>query len=92
MIPLREFAIAPESGGKPVISFLRFRGSRAGLFYGLSAREFCPLRHSPPSVELRFPPHISHEKTAPSRQSLRKEITVLPTAEAENCFFTHKFL
>jgi hypothetical protein len=38
------------------MSFLRFRGSRAGLFYDLSAGEFCPLRHSPPSVELRFPP------------------------------------
>jgi hypothetical protein len=74
------------------MSFLRFRGSRAGLFYDLSAGEFCPLRHSPPSVELRFPPQISHEKTAPSHQSLRKDITILPPPKAGNCFLAHKLL
>ncbi|MEE9504296.1 MAG: hypothetical protein V3V90_04140, partial [Thermodesulfobacteriota bacterium] len=29
-------------------SFLRFQGSRPGLFYDLSAGEFCPLRISRP--------------------------------------------
>jgi hypothetical protein len=54
------------------VPFLSFGASRAGLFCDLSAGEFCPLRHSPPSVELRFPPLISREKTAPSRRSLQK--------------------
>jgi hypothetical protein len=78
----------------PVIAFLRFRGSRAGLFDDLSCDEFCPLRHSLPSVELRFPPQISHEKTAPSdsaelvagRQSLRKNIAILPPWRLETVF------
>ncbi len=69
------------------MSFLRFRGSRAGLFYDLSAGEFCPLRHSPRLRSgLRLPPQISHEKTVPSRQSLRKDITVLPPQRLETAF------
>ena len=42
-------------------SSLQFRGSRPGLFYDLSAGEFCPLRISA-SGGLRFPPLISREK------------------------------
>ena len=54
--------------------FFRSKGSRAGLFYDLSARETCPLRRSPLPLEGEpgLPPQISHEKTAPSRQSLQK--------------------
>jgi len=66
------------------MSFLRFRGSRAGLFNDLPAEdppeagEVLPLRRSPPAVEPRVPPQISHEKTAPFHQSLRKDIAILP--------------
>ena len=55
-----------------VFSMPYLRGTR------LRRAKFCALRHSPPLVELRFPPQISPEKTAPSRQSLRKDITTLP--------------
>jgi hypothetical protein len=58
------------------LSFLRFQGSRAGLFNDLSARETCPL-HRSPEREPGLPPQISHEKTAPSRQSLRKDTAPL---------------
>jgi len=51
---------------------LRFRVSRAGLFSDLSAWDSYPLRILD-FVELRVPPLIIHEKTAPSRQSLRKK-------------------
>ena len=49
-----------------LMPFLSFQASRAGLFSDLSVGDSCPLRHSPPSAELRFPPLISREKTAPS--------------------------
>jgi hypothetical protein len=56
-------------------AFRQFQGSRAGLFSDLSAGDSCPLRIAPRSFgpgDLRFPPLITHEKTAPSRQSLPK--------------------
>ena len=46
-------------------------GLRAGLFSDLSAGDSCPLRILD-FVELRLPPLISHEETAPSRQSRQK--------------------
>ena len=65
--------------------FLQYRGSRARLFSDLSAGESRPPRlsgsrwraglpspHSPPSADLRFPPLINSEKTAPSHQALQK--------------------
>ena len=60
-------------------AFLPFRGSRPGLFCDLSARETCPLRCSPAPVEREpgLPPQISHEKTAPSHQSLQKSLCPL---------------
>ena len=51
-------------------------GGRAGLFCDLSPGESCPLRILD-FVELRFPPRISREKTAPSHQSLRKDSMAL---------------
>jgi hypothetical protein len=42
-------------------SFLRFRVSRPGLFYDLSAGEFCPLRIPLTGSGLRVPPLISRE-------------------------------
>ena len=47
-------------------SFLLFQGSRPGLFYDLSAEEFCPLRIST-SGGLRLPPLINHEKDSSLR-------------------------
>jgi hypothetical protein len=69
--------IESEYSRKAVKSFLRFRGSRPGLFYDLSARETCPLRCSPAPSEREpgLPPQISREKTASSHQSLRKDFT-----------------
>jgi hypothetical protein len=57
-------------------SFLRFQGSRPGLFYDLSARETCPLRCSPAPSEREpgLPPQINREKTTASHQSLRKDL------------------
>jgi hypothetical protein len=58
--------------GKRVMTpFLQYRGSRPGLFSDLSMGESCPLRILD-SVELRFPPLISQEKTAASRQAFQK--------------------
>jgi hypothetical protein len=72
---------------KVVKSFLRFRGSRPGLFYDLSARETCPLRCSPAPSEREpgLPPQISREKTAPFHQSLRKDFA---TFLQFNCIVT----
>ncbi len=56
-------------------AFRQFRGSRAGLFSYLLAGDTCPLRIVPRSFgagDLRLPPLISSEKTAPSHQSLPK--------------------
>ena len=56
-------------------AYRQFQGSRACLFSDLSAGDSCPLRIAPRSFgpgDLRFPPLIPHEKTAPSRQSLPK--------------------
>ena len=63
--------IQSRYSGKVAKSFLRFQGSRPGLFYDLSAREFCPLRCSPAPSEREpgLPPQISREKTAASHQS-----------------------
>jgi hypothetical protein len=47
---------------------------RAGLFSDLSAWDSYPLRILD-CVELRVPPLISHEKTAPSHQSLQKRLS-----------------
>jgi hypothetical protein len=57
--------------GKVAKSFLRFQGSRPGLFYDLSVRETCPLHCSPAPSEREpgLPPQISREKTAASHQS-----------------------
>jgi hypothetical protein len=68
--------IQSRYSGKVAKSFLRFQGSRPGLFYDLSARETCPLRCSPAPSEREpgLPPHISREKTAVSHQSLRKDL------------------
>jgi hypothetical protein len=73
---LFHFEIQSRYSGKVVKSFLRFQGSRPGLFYDLSARETCPLRCSPAPSEREpgLPPHISREKTAASHQSLRKDL------------------
>ena len=59
------------TSGKVAKSFLRFQGSRPGLFYDLFARETCPLRCSPAPSEREpgLPPQISREKTAASHQS-----------------------
>ena len=86
--PHRNLWFNIESNGRIAISFLRFQGSRAGLFYDLSARETCPLRCSPDPLDREpgLPPQISHEKTAPSRQSLRKDIATLPCLEHQNYF------
>jgi len=54
-------------------AFLLLRVSRAGLLSHLSAGETCPLRCSPRyRSEPGLPPQISRKKTAPSRQSLKK--------------------
>ena len=73
---LFQFRIQSRYSGKVAKSFLRFQGSRPGLFYDLSARETCPLRCSPAPSEHEpgLPPHISREKTAASHQSLRKDL------------------
>ena len=64
-----------EGCGMVMRSFLLFQGSRPRLFSGLSAGDSSPLRILPRSIgagELRFPPHLSHEKTTSSRQSQQK--------------------
>jgi hypothetical protein len=80
--------------GKLAKSFLRFQGSRPGLFYDLSARETCPLRCSPAPSEREsgLPPQISREKTAASHQSLRKDIAnflqsnfIMPFSPTNSC-------
>jgi hypothetical protein len=96
MAPHRNLWVNIESDGRIAISFLRFQGSRAGLFYDLSARETCPLRCSPDPLDREpgLPPQISHEKTAPSasaelaagRQSLQKDIATLPCLEHQHYF------
>ena len=54
-------------------TFLQFQGSRAGLFKQLIyGGFFTPSAFSSQSSELRFPPLISYEKTAPFHQSLQK--------------------
>jgi hypothetical protein len=72
LVSFKSVCMGRPSPGR-VGPFLAFQGSRAGLFYDLSARETCPLHRSP---RVRsgpgLPPQISREKTAPSCQSLQK--------------------
>ncbi len=86
--------IQSRYSGKEAKSFLRFQGSRPGLFYDLSARETCPLRCSPAPSEREpgLPPHISREKTAASHQSLRKDLAtflqsnfIAPSSPTNSC-------
>ena len=66
--------------GKAVGPLLPFQVSRAALFSDLSARETCPLHRSPRLCSgPGLPPQISHEKRAPSRQSLQKRPHDLPS-------------
>jgi hypothetical protein len=64
-----------ESYGRVAISFLRFQGSRAGLFYDLSARETCPLCFLLILVDREpgLPPQISHETGDPLAGAERSE-------------------
>jgi hypothetical protein len=66
-----QFMIESGYPQKVAKSFLRFQGSRPGLFYDLPARETCPLLCSPAPSEREpgLPPQISREKTAASHQS-----------------------
>jgi hypothetical protein len=96
-------ALSQGSIARGIKAILSFRGSRAGLFYDLSARETCPLRCSPAPVEREpgLPPQISHEKTAPSHQSLQKSLCLSSPhrggllrshALREDPYFTHPAL
>jgi len=64
-------------------AFLQFRGSRAGLFCDLFAGESCPLRIVPTCRDLRFPPLISREKTAPFHHSLQKSPHIPSNSQTE---------
>ena len=55
-----------------IMSFLSFRVSRAGVSSDLSAGAFLAPSAFSRKRELRFPPRISREKTAPSHQALQK--------------------
>jgi hypothetical protein len=59
---------------------------RAGLFSDLSAWDSYPLRILD-CVELRVPPLISHEKTAPSHQSLQKGLPPEPSCAGGGLLF-----
>ena len=74
--PLLQSRILSRYLGKVEKSFLRFQGSRTGLFYDLSAREISPLRcpTAPSERESGLPPQINREKTAASHQSIRKDL------------------
>jgi len=67
----RESIVASTTSLRGRRAFLPLRASRAGLFSNLSAWDTYPLRILD-FVEVRLPPLISHEKTAPSRQSHQK--------------------
>jgi len=64
------FVIAPNKQGQE--TFSSAPSLRAGLFSNLSAGDICPFSILD-FVELRLPPPISHEETAPSRQSRQKK-------------------
>jgi hypothetical protein len=63
--------------------FLRSKAPRLVFSNDLSTGEFCCDPFPSTGSGLRFPPWISHEKTAPSHQSLQKTLPVPAKVLAE---------